>query len=151
MATVPHPFRSGIYRGEADPSRTARGVSGATGSDGAADERYFLAALIRAGLDPRDGRIEVEYALALAEEQATRERRDTYTRAYLNAIAAAAGYHGSKEAWQALEDGMKDAESAPAYNPAELAQQLNVPIAEIEAALATGWIPPAITVTEIKR
>lgn len=117
----------------------------AAGQPGADHERDFLALLHRAGIDPRDPALTVQYALAIADAHAAHERRQAYQAAYLHAVAVSAGTHGHKDAWQMLEDGLRD---APADTPDahELAHLFNTSPAEIEAALAKGWRPPRIRV-----
>lgn len=106
-------------------------------------ERRFLALLLRAGLDPRDPALTVNLALNMAEAQAAHEQHAAFHTAYLHAVAIAAGMHGSREAWDALERGLREPDT-PDHDAADLAQLFGRPPAEIEAALAKGWRSPRV-------
>ena len=81
----------------------------------------------------------------MADAQGRHEKRRQAETAYLSAVAAAAG-QGSPDHWKALERALNEARDEPAgYDVDGLAAYFGKPRAEIEAALARGWIPPKIT------
>jgi len=84
----------------------------------------------------------------LAEAQARYERRMLHETAYMQAIAAAAGYHGreARECWEALEKGMRDDEQAGQDEDEveRICRYTKAPPEVIRAALARGVKFPEI-------
>lgn len=54
--------------------------------------------------------------------------------------------HGTRDAWQALEAGLRTPTPPAPADPAALAKLFGVPEADIRAALEKGWVPPRVQV-----
>lgn len=113
------------------------------GSKGCKDrEASFYHILTRAGIDPRDPELTVNYAVEMAEEQLEFERRQKFELACLMMKAVEAG-NGDNKAAKFLLDGLQhpSTEKDSRAEAVKYSKMFGVSTEEVQKKLDAGWKP----------
>ena len=144
-------------RGQQNPFRNETPTSGERRGDKASTSKIqdsngddeLIHAILRAGLDPRDGNLTVDYVFAIAGEHLRYENQISAKQGYYAGLGYAAWKTGDEDMMNSLQEmafGTNDQEDQGSKDEDLLtySQMTGLSIPEVMEKIAKGWQPPKI-------